>query len=58
MGVSTATMYRWARDGRGPATVSISPNVSAIRNSELLDWLADPAGWAARHSKPLEQRAV
>jgi predicted DNA-binding transcriptional regulator AlpA len=48
-GVSDATYWRWARVGRAPAPVKLSPGVSAVRNAELLEWASDPEAWASRH---------
>jgi predicted DNA-binding transcriptional regulator AlpA len=31
-----------------PPRVQLSPHVAAWRRSEVLEWLKDPAGWAAR----------
>jgi predicted DNA-binding transcriptional regulator AlpA len=48
-GVSVATYWRWARSGRAPSVVRLSPGVSAVRNSDLLAWAADPEAWAGQH---------
>lgn len=48
-GVSVATIWRWAREGRMPAAVRIGPNCTGWKNAALLDWIADPAGWSQRN---------
>lgn len=49
-GVSIATYWRWAGDGRAPKPIPVSPGVSLVRNSDLLAWQADPLGWAAANA--------
>lgn len=33
------TLHEWSRDGRFPAGIKLSPNMTAWRNSEVLQWL-------------------
>ena len=47
-GVSLATYWRWASEGRVPRPIAISPSVSVVRNADLLDWQTDPIAWAAK----------
>lgn len=47
-GVSLATYWRWAAEGKVPRPIAISPSVSVVRNADLLDWQADPIAWAER----------
>jgi prophage regulatory protein len=38
-GVSTATLYRWVKDGTFPAPVKLGPNSVAWRASVVRDWI-------------------
>lgn len=38
-GVSTATLYRWIKDGHFPAPVKLGPNSVAWRASVVRDWI-------------------
>lgn len=58
-GVSRATMYRWAAEGRFPRPIQLSPGVSGVRNRDLIAWADDPQGWASQHrNTPIEQAAA
>jgi len=45
-GVSTATLYRWIKDGTFPAPVRLGTNSVGWRESEIRDWLEsrEPVG--------------
>ena len=37
--ISTATLWRWSREGKFPKPYSLAPGVTAWRLDEVLDWL-------------------
>ena len=54
-GKSTATLWRWVRDGLFPAPIRIGPNSVAWRVSDCQEWAADPARWREMHTGEAEQ---
>lgn len=36
---SKTTLFEWSKDGRFPASVKLSPTMTAWRNSEVIAWL-------------------
>lgn len=44
-GLSRTTIWRRVAKGTFPASFPISENAVAWRESELLDWMANPMGW-------------
>ena len=36
---SKTTLFIWSKDGRFPASVKLSPTMTAWRNSEVIAWL-------------------
>jgi prophage regulatory protein len=41
VGVSRSTAWLWIRQGRFPKPVKIGPNISAWRESEIEQWIAE-----------------
>jgi len=48
--VSKPTRWRQEREGLFPQRVKIGKRRVAWRTSELDEWAADPAAWAAKHA--------
>lgn len=42
---SRSTLWRRVADGSFPAPIKLSPGVTAWRQSEVLEWAADPASF-------------
>ncbi|KRG35227.1 hypothetical protein AK822_04725 [Psychrobacter sp. P11F6] len=36
---SKTTLFEWSKDGRFPASVKLSPTMTAWRNSDVIAWL-------------------
>lgn len=37
----STTLWKWSREGLFPAPIRISPTITAWRNADVLDWLAE-----------------
>lgn len=35
----SSTLWAWSRDGRFPASVKLSPTMTAWRNADVIEWL-------------------
>lgn len=42
-GVSSATLWRWERDGKFPKRISLGPNTAGWLESEINQWLKNLA---------------
>lgn len=37
----STTLWKWSKEGLFPAPIRISPTITAWRNADVLDWLAE-----------------
>lgn len=50
-GISRSTCWRRINEGKFPKPIKLSEKLTVIRNSDFLDWLADPIGWKPNDAK-------
>jgi prophage regulatory protein len=43
--LSRATIYRWAAAGKFPKPVALSSQTVRWRESDVVQWMADPVAW-------------
>lgn len=48
--LSGPTIWRLQKVGRFPAYIKLSARKNAARRSDIVDWKADPQGWAERNA--------
>jgi predicted DNA-binding transcriptional regulator AlpA len=56
--VTDMTRMRLEKSGRFPKRIKIGSRKIAWRRSDIVEWAADPEGWAKRHCAAPETAAV
>jgi prophage regulatory protein len=51
IGISVSTLDRLVRAREFPAPVKLSANRIGFRETDVVDWQADPRAWVAKHKK-------
>lgn len=46
-GLGQSTLWQWAKEGRFPSTVKLSPRATVFRVEEVREWMKDPQAWQA-----------
>jgi prophage regulatory protein len=52
------TIWRRMSQGQFPQAIRLGPRTSVVRNSDLLDWFADPVNWRAPNTEAPRRASV